>query len=167
MTPPRGSARILPALLLIAATGLPTASEAGEAEAVSPAYGGLVVVLNPTSADAFVKFTEKPTSLVHGLVRDSATVASLTRRLLEDGQTGRVTVGSWDGARIPFVSDTVNVVITEGTDITDDMRREAARPSWRCRLHSRPPGNANLAERFPRRLWRAERCMWRRSSDIR
>ncbi len=89
-------------------------------------HGGLVVVLDAGRDEALTTFAGEERSLVHGLVRESAAVAALNRRLLEAGFAGRVTVSLWDGVRIPFVSDTVNVVVTDGERMTDDTRRVLA-----------------------------------------
>jgi hypothetical protein len=52
-------------------------------------------------------------------------IESLTVELLEVGLTGQVTVSGWDGNRIPFVSDTVNVVVSDRA-VTEEMRRVLA-----------------------------------------
>jgi outer membrane protein assembly factor BamB len=86
---------------------------------------GITVVTDAGSAKDLLAHTGDPANLVHGLVEDSTTVESLTAELLKVGMTGQVTVSGWDGNRIPFVSDTVNVVVSDRA-VTADMRRVLA-----------------------------------------
>jgi len=83
------------------------------------------VVLNPTSAGELLKHARTETSLVHGLVDGKTVEEKLRTELLAAGKTGTVTVSTWDGVRLPFVSGTVNVIVT-GKKPTDDMRRALA-----------------------------------------
>ena len=90
------------------------------------AYRGLVVVLNASDPEALEGLAERGSGLIHGLVSDSSAAAALNRELLKRGRTGEVTVCPWDGLRIPFVSDTVNIVVADGENVSDDARRVLA-----------------------------------------
>ncbi len=87
---------------------------------------GVTVVTDPGKAADLLAFTGHESDLVHGLVRDAAALSRLNRELLAANETGRVTVSVWDGAVIPFVSDTVNAIVCAGGKVTDDMRRALA-----------------------------------------
>ena len=92
---------ILTALVMAAALG----------GAAAPIRPGVTVVLDASSAEELVKHAGNEVNLVHGLVRDAAAVARLNAGLLAAGKAGRITVSAWDGTRIPFVADTVNVIV--------------------------------------------------------
>ncbi len=106
---------IFSALSLLAVTAI----------AASSKRAGVTVVVDADSADELVKHAVGEANLVHGLVRDTAAAGKLNASLLAAGKTGRITVSAREGARIPFVSDTVNVIVTD-KPVTDDMRRALA-----------------------------------------
>ena len=87
---------------------------------------GITVVADANTADELLKHTRHEANLVHGLVKDAVAVDKLNAELLAAGRTGRVTVSVWDGAAIPFVSDTVNVIVAADRQVTDEMRRALA-----------------------------------------
>ncbi len=87
---------------------------------------GITVVADANTADELLKHTRHEANLVHGLVKDAVSVDKLNAELLAAGETGRVTVSVWDGTAIPFVSDTVNVIVAADRQVTDEMRRALA-----------------------------------------
>lgn len=87
---------------------------------------GITVVADANTADELLKHTRQEANLVHGLVKNAAAVDKLNDELLAAGRTGSVTVSVWDGAAIPFVSDTVNVIVAADRQVTDEMRRALA-----------------------------------------
>jgi len=52
--------------------------------------------------------------LVQGLDRDAAKVAQARGAFLEKGLEGRVTAVEWDGARLPYVDNFVNLLVVDG-----------------------------------------------------
>lgn len=95
------------------------------AAAVAAGRPGITVVTDIKSAEELLTCTGHPGNLVHGLVRDTQAVHRLNAQVLAAGRTGPMTVSVWDGVRIPFVSDTVDVIVTDN-QVTDDMRRVLA-----------------------------------------
>ncbi len=86
---------------------------------------GVTVVADAGSAEELLKYARNESNLVHGLVRNIDAVVELNAELFAAEKTGRVTVGVWHGTSIPFVSDTVNVIVTD-EQVTDEMRRALA-----------------------------------------
>jgi len=83
---------------------------------------GVTVVTDAGSVEELLKYARNESNLVHGLVKNADEASKLNAELLAAGRTGRVSVGVWEGSSIPFVSDTVNVIVTD-KQVTDDMRR--------------------------------------------
>jgi len=92
----------------------------------TPTRSGITVVTDAGSVDELLKYTRNESNLVHGLVSDTAVVDKLKAGLLAAGKTGRVTFSVWNGNRIPFVSDTVNVIVAADKEVSAEMRRALA-----------------------------------------
>ncbi|MFC1498431.1 PQQ-binding-like beta-propeller repeat protein [Verrucomicrobiota bacterium] len=88
-------------------------------------HGGLIVVLDAGSEQELIELQGQGTFLVHGLVRDAVKMNTMRNNLAGQNKYGSITVGLWNGAIIPFVSDTVNVIVS-GDNVTDEMRRVLA-----------------------------------------
>jgi outer membrane protein assembly factor BamB len=88
--------------------------------------GGLALVLDARDSRQLTAFRDGDAFLVHGLVREAPEAQRVRDALAEAGDSGAVTAGTWDGRAIPLVTGTVNVIVTGGADVTDEMRRVLA-----------------------------------------
>jgi len=74
-------------------------------------HGGLVVRLGWSDPADLAALHNGDNVLVHGLTTDPAKAEAARRRLLADGVYGAVAVDTWDGARLPYADNLVNVLI--------------------------------------------------------
>jgi len=98
-----------------------SSDNAAELVKESGVKGGLIVHLdsNAPSTDleqagtltAALRVNE--TYLVHGLIRDSDTVASARKSIQGRGSYGSVSVDVWDGTTLPYADNLVNLIIAE------------------------------------------------------
>ncbi len=92
------------------------AADAVTAEAVYQATGvtgGLVVHVGCGEGDLTAALRADERYIVHGLDTDAAAVAAARKRLSERGAYGPVSVARFDGRRLPYVRNTVSLVVVE------------------------------------------------------
>lgn len=77
--------------------------------------GGLIVHLDCNDADLTAALRANRSTIVHGLDTDATQLTTARRGLIEKGLHGPVSVAGFDGIRLPYVDDIVNLVITPKT----------------------------------------------------
>lgn len=84
-----------------------------------------------------------PNSLVHVLVAGTSDLQPLRSALAEKSTDGKVTMGRWDGKRIPFVEDFVNLLVIPADQTVSDaeVQRVLAPGGWAINIHA----NSSLA----------------------
>jgi outer membrane protein assembly factor BamB len=98
--------------LLILTGNLSLAADTGdELIRMSGVQGGLVVVLNNAQLVAGMRTNDR--FLVQGLIRDEQEKRSAREAIQARGVYGHVTVRSWDGGRLPYLDNMVNLVIAD------------------------------------------------------
>jgi len=75
--------------------------------------GGLVVHLGCGNGDMTAAFRVADNVRVQGLDRSGARVAEARKMLLEKGLNGTVTVDTFDGSRLPYVDNLVNLLVAD------------------------------------------------------
>jgi outer membrane protein assembly factor BamB len=95
---------------------------------VSGIQGGLVVELGCGEGELTTALAANDSLLVQGLDTDSANIAKARARIRSLGLGGRVSVDTFDGRRLPYVDNLVNVVVAEelGTVRMDEVMRVLA-----------------------------------------
>lgn len=113
MTSPRVvlcSANIVLVAAVLAAGG--SGAELGEALLrQSGVRGGLVVVLGIDDGELLTRLHAGSQFLVQGLDVDPGRVATVRRGLLDRHLSGPVTADTWDGRRLPYVDNLVNLLV--------------------------------------------------------
>jgi hypothetical protein len=92
------------------------ATGAGDPKAVLDAagiQGGLLVHLGCGDGRLTAALASEGKFLVHGLDRDRERIGEARRYLMERGLHGQATVDWWDGRRLPYVDDMVNVLVAD------------------------------------------------------
>jgi len=79
----------------------------------SGVQGGVVVHLGCGDGTSTAQLAAGEQYVVHGLDTDADNVAAARQRLLAAGRYGAVTVDGWDGQRLPYVDDFVNLIVAE------------------------------------------------------
>ncbi len=90
-----------------------SAEDGAELLRQSGVHGGVVVHLGCGDGTVTAQLAAGPQYVVQGLATDGATVASARKRLLAAGKYGTVTIGQWDGRRLPYVDGFVNLIVAE------------------------------------------------------
>ncbi len=82
--------------------------------------GGLVVHLGCGDGTLTAQLRAGPQFVVQGLDTDPARVAQARQRLLAKGQYGEVCVDRWDGKRLPYADNLVNLIVAQDpAQVTD------------------------------------------------
>ncbi len=112
-----------PCALLLAASSLcssPLLAADGNSSAIARELlgaagvrGGLVVHVGCGDGRLTAALRASSKYLVHGLDRDPATIAVARKLLHAEGVGNVVTVELWDGAELPLVGDSVNLIVVE------------------------------------------------------
>jgi len=91
-------------------------------------HGGLVVHLGCGDGKLTASLRQNDRCLVHGLDSDTAHVASAREHLLKLGVYGRVSADTFDGRRLPYVDNLVNLLVAEdlGQVAVDEVVRVLA-----------------------------------------
>ena len=100
---------------LLSASGV-AADDATEARSildVSGFHGGLIVQVDPQSADVAVELGRQRATQVHALVTDSERLDSCRSTVMSAGLYGTVTVDRLTGKTLPYVDNLVNLLIVE------------------------------------------------------
>ena len=87
--------------------------------------GGLIVDVGCGTGELAAAFATDRECLVHGLATDEANVAQARAYLQSQGLYGRVSVSHWDGGRLPYIDNLVNLVVVR--DLGDLSMREVMR----------------------------------------
>ncbi len=95
-------------LVLLLAAGGPSAQDAAEASGIQ---GGLVVHVGCGDGESTARLRVNDRYLVHGLDADPENVEKARRRLRSQGLYGPVSVDRFDGARLPYADNLVNLVV--------------------------------------------------------
>jgi len=120
------SLRVLVAGALLAAVTL--SAGAGEAAAIleaSGVKGGLVVHLGCGDSRLTAELGASPCFVVHGLATNAQDIAAARKHIASRGLYGRVSVGIFDGKRLPYVDGLVNLLVAE--DLGDVPMSEVTR----------------------------------------
>ncbi len=91
--------------------------------------GGLVVVIGCDSPALLAELRAGNSYLVHGLDRDPGKVADARTYLEEKALYGPITAARWEGSRLPYVDDLVNMIVVTGDTgriFEDEMSRVLA-----------------------------------------
>ena len=94
-------------------TGWVTAQDGAAVLEQSGIAGGVVVHLGCGEGALTTQLAASEAYVVQGLDTDAATVMRAREKLLAAGKYGRVTVERWDGQRLPYVDDFVNLIVAE------------------------------------------------------
>ncbi len=108
--------KLLFSLLALSVVGLARIGEAGEAERIlndSGMKGGLVVFLDCDDPDLIASFRAGDSCVVHSLDTDPRRVESARRHLIEQDLYGPISVDSFDGTRLPYVDNLVNLIVAD------------------------------------------------------
>ena len=109
--------RRLVAGVLLAAVGLPMgAAYGGEASAVLEAagvQGGLVVHIGCGDGRLTAALCANERTLVHGLDADARQIEAARKHVVSRGLHGRVSVEAFDGKRLPYVDNLVNLLVAD------------------------------------------------------
>ncbi len=93
---------------------LPTAIEKARAVlATTGVKGGLIVHLGCGDARLTAALQANDVYLVHGLDADPRNVSSARRYVQSLGRYGDVSIDRWDGERLPYVDNLVNLIVSE------------------------------------------------------
>ena len=95
---------------------------------VSGIQGGLIVELGCGEGELTTALGANDSLLVQGLDTDSANIAKARARIRSLGLGGRVSVDTYDGRRLPYVDNLVNLVVAEdlGAVSMDEVMRVLA-----------------------------------------
>jgi outer membrane protein assembly factor BamB len=95
---------------------------------VSGIQGGLIVELGCGEGELTTALAANDSLLVQGLDTDSANIAKARARIRSLGLGGRVSVDTFDGRRLPYVDNLVNLVVAEdlGAVSMDEVMRVLA-----------------------------------------
>ena len=75
--------------------------------------GGLIVHLGCGDGELTAALNASDRYWVHGLATDSADVEKARATVREQGKYGLVSIGRFDGSRLPYVDDLVNLVVSD------------------------------------------------------
>ncbi len=78
--------------------------------------GGLVVHVGGENARTTAAFRPSERMLVQGLHRDESVVASLRKELADGKNYGPISVVHWEGARLPYGDNMVNLMVVESEE---------------------------------------------------
>jgi len=93
--------------------------------AVAPAAavdieGGLVVCIGAEALESVSNDWEKPGCVFHCLETSKASVSNLRKKIQAAGCYGKVSVAQFDGQRLPYINNLVNlVVVSSGSRVSD------------------------------------------------
>ncbi len=118
------AARML-SLLVVTLTAAPARADVADQARASGVQGGLVVHLGCGDGRETAKLLLDDRFCVHGLDTDEANVRRARAHLQSRGIYGLVSVGLFDGKRLPYVDDLVNLLITD--DLGDVLEAELMR----------------------------------------
>ena len=175
-----------------AADELPVRTLAQQILAATGVKGGLVVHVGCGDGKLCAALRANDSYLVHGLAGDPADIEAARAHIRSVGVYGRVSVEPWQGPRLPYADNLVNLVVAEGLGnmpMGEVMRvlcpngvayikrdgqwtkRVKARPGdideWTHAMHG-PDGNAVANDRVvgpPRHLQWVGAPRWARSHD--
>jgi hypothetical protein len=87
----------------------------------SGVQGGLVVVIGCDNLELLTNIGRREAYLVHGLDTDRVPVAQAREHVRQEKLARRVSVSTWNGVNLPFVDNTVNLlVLANGHPIPKD-----------------------------------------------
>jgi len=108
----------------VSATG-EAPDEAGRVLEAADVHGGLVVHLGCGEGELTAALRADDRYLVHGLEVDAAKVAAAREAIRRKGLYGPVSVARFDGKRLPYADNLVNLVVAE--DLADVPKEEVMR----------------------------------------
>ncbi|MFW6169107.1 MAG: PQQ-binding-like beta-propeller repeat protein [Planctomycetota bacterium] len=100
-------------VLILSATAFASSQDARSIYEGSGVKGGLVVHLGCGDGEFIASLRVNDRYLVHGLDTNAAVVADTRKLLRSKGVQGPVSVAQFDGQNLPYVRNTVNLVIAE------------------------------------------------------
>ncbi|HUT94549.1 MAG TPA: PQQ-binding-like beta-propeller repeat protein [Thermoguttaceae bacterium] len=100
--------------LLATCLSVAKAQDARQILDASGVKGGLVVAIGCDSPTLLAELRAGNSYLVHGLDRDPGKVADARTYLAEKGLYGFITAARWEGARLPYVDNVVNLIVVTG-----------------------------------------------------
>jgi len=126
---------VLGRILVLIGTAAPLAAEtASDILAGAGVAGGLVVHVGCGGGELTAALRANDRYLVHGLDTDAAAVEKARRHIRSLGLYGEVSVDRFDGKRLPYVGDLVNLLVAEDLRevTTDEVRRVLAPDGVAC-----------------------------------
>jgi len=108
------SAAALVVCLLLCAGGADGEETGAAILAKAGVTGGLVVHLGCADGRLTASLWQGESYCVHGLDADPANVRSARKRIESLGLYGKVSVDGFDGARLPYVDNMVNLIVADG-----------------------------------------------------
>ena len=75
--------------------------------------GGLIVHVGCSDGSVTARLRAGDPYFVHGLDTDAAQIAAARSKLIEQGIYGPVSVDCWDGRRLPYADNLVNLIVAE------------------------------------------------------
>lgn len=81
--------------------------------AESEFQGGLIVLVGGRDVELAISLGSAPNVLVHWLVRDRAGLEAARGQIRDAGVYGRVSAMAWEGPRLPYADDMVNLLILQ------------------------------------------------------
>jgi outer membrane protein assembly factor BamB len=111
------SCRLLPVLLmLLCARTAPAGDAAREILKTAGVSGGLVVHVGCGDGKLTSALAPDDHYVVHGLAKDDETVRRAREDVLALGRHGQVSIGAWDGKRLPYADRLVNLLVVDGAE---------------------------------------------------
>jgi len=113
------TAAVASMLLPAALAGPLRAGDAEDAAAILKATGvrgGLIVHVGCADGRLTAALRAGESYLVHGIDRNAKSIAAARRHVHSLGLTGKVSVAHWSGRRLPYIDNTVNLIVCEQAD---------------------------------------------------
>ena len=133
-------------LIGLAAADQPAADLARSILDATGVKGGLVVHVGCGNGRLTAKLAAGDSYLVHGLDSKPANVDKARKHIRSAGLYGRASVDLWEGARLPYTDNLVNLLVSEGPDmVADEEIRRVLAPAGAAYIGD---GREGRARRF-------------------
>lgn len=116
-------------MALVLAMAVPAIADVGSAVKSSGVKGGLVVHVGCEDGKETAALLVNDSFLVHGLDQDGKNVTEARKHVTSLGLYGKVSISAFDGKRLPYADNLVNLVIVSSADCqvsTDEILRVLA-----------------------------------------
>jgi len=117
---------------------VPYALEAEQILDATDVTGGLVVHLGCGDGEFTAALCPGDSYLIHGLDTDAGNIAAARQHIHSRGLYGKVSVARFDGKRLPYADDLVNLVVASDTcDVTEEEILRVLTPGGIALFHNR------------------------------